>query len=376
MKAGKKILVIDDLEMNRLLIQTILKISLPDYNILLASSGAEGLEMARTELPEAILLDILMPEMDGFETCRKIKSLKATGNIPILLISAIGYNPEVRVKGFQSGADAIMSKPFDKEEFIAIVNVMLRIKKAEDRLKRQNQELGMNLEKIQDYQEKLKKLNALSSIAIEKERRRIAEYLHDGIGQTLSLVNIKLTSLLIDEQLPKTEKKIRESVALINDAINETRILTYELSPPILYELGLVAAIKWRLEKIESNNEIDTKLIIASILPRLSNDLDILLFRIVNELIANSIKHAKTKYLEIEFRDEDDQLCISVLDSGKGFIYKRGHKFSEEGGFGLFNISERLDSIQGSLHFESEKERGTKAIIRIPLLRLNVCQSE
>ena len=367
MKAEKKILVIDDLEMNQLLIQTVLNISLPEYTILLASSGAQGIEIARTEFPEAILLDIFMPEMDGFETSRKIKSFKATSNIPILLISALGHNPEIRVKGFQSGADAIISNPFDKGEFIAIVNVMLRIKKAEDKLKRQNQELGISLQKIKDYQSKLKKLNSKLSIAIEKERRRISEYLHDGIGQTLSLVNIKLTSLLIDEQLPKTKKKIRESVELINNAINETRTLTYELSPPILYELGLVAAIKWRLEKLENGNGIDTKLIVASIIPRLSNDLNILLFRIVNELITNSIKHAKTKYIEIELRDGDHQLCISVLDNGRGFNYKRRLKFSEEGGFGLFNISERLDSIQGSLHFESEKGKGTKAIIRIPL---------
>jgi two-component system sensor histidine kinase/response regulator len=367
MMSMKNILVIDDDETNLLLIQAILETRLPDYSILLATSGAKGIEIAQTEFPDAILLDIFMPEMDGFETCRKIKSNEATSNIPVLMISAMGQSLEIRVKGLQSGADAIISKPFDQEEFVALVNVMLRIKKAEDKLKKQNQDLEISLEEIKDYQGKLKKLNSKLSIAEEKERHRIAEYLHDGIGQTLSLVNIKLTSLLVSEQLPKTDKTIRESVELINNAINETRTLTYELSPPILYELGLVAAIKWRLEKLEEKDGTDTKLIYSTNIPKLSNDLNILLFRIVNELIVNSIKHAKTKCIEIELRKEEKLLYISVLDSGKGFDYKRCLKFSEAGGFGLFNIRERLDSIQGSLQFESENGKGTKAIVRIPL---------
>ena len=91
-----------------------------------------------------------------------------------------------------------------------------------------------------------------------------------------------------------------------------------------------------------------------------------MLFRIVNELIVNAIKHARTNYIEVEIQKEDDLLVVSVLDRGCGFDEERIEK-SKDGGFGLFSIRERLDSIQGSLHFESRNGNGTKAVVRIPL---------
>lgn len=259
MKSEKKILVIDDLESNLYLFQVILGKSHPEYTILVAKSGREGIEIAQRELPEAILLDILMPDMDGYETCRLLKSSELTGSIPILMISADGQNEETRLGGLRAGADTIISKPFRREEFIALVNVMLRIKKAEDSLKKQNLELQKNLINEQNYQLRLKKMNYELSILEERERHRIAEFLHDGISQILSLANIKLSTLISSEQNSKNEITIRESIKLINNAISETRSLTYDLSPPILYELGLIPAIKWKLEQLENKHGISTK---------------------------------------------------------------------------------------------------------------------
>ncbi|MCX6256695.1 MAG: response regulator [Bacteroidia bacterium] len=502
----KKILVIDDSEITLKLIQNILHKSHPDYVVLLAHSGEEGFELAISDNPEIIILDILMSGLDGFETCQKIKSVETTSLIPVIMLSTLGNNPEVRAKGLETGADAFISKPFSKFEFIALVNVMLRIKNAEDKLRKQNQELEnyirnqiieshqaedrflqisgyaleflwevnsdghityissslekilgitpdeiigkmfnviipyfrktkrlsslLNLDKknainfkdeklifrhrngkkiwmsvsgfpvfnennelisyrgvcqditervkaetdlqermeeIKEYQKKLKKLNADLTDVEEKERRRIAEYLHDGMSQTLSLVHIKLTSLLNSELHPKTGKTIRESVDLINTAIKEARTLIYELSPPILFELGLLPAIRWRLEILEEKHMIETKLKCTTDTRYLSNDLKILIYRIANELIVNSIKHSGAGIIEVEIHKDLYYLCVSVTDNGKGFKYKSNIKFSDQGGFGLFNISERLDSIQGLLQFESKKNKGTKAIVRIPL---------
>jgi len=113
-------------------------------------------------------------------------------------------------------------------------------------------DLRKKLRQINEYQARLKQMNAEISITEENERRRIAEYLHDGLGQNLSLVNLKLTALLHSELSPKVGKNIREAAELVSNAINETRLLTYNLSPPILYELGLIAAISWKLGAIEN----------------------------------------------------------------------------------------------------------------------------
>ncbi len=506
MKHQKKILVIDDIEDNLFLIRTILGKSHPEYKILLATSGYQGIELAKSKLPDTILLDIFMPGIDGFETCRELKSNEITSSIPVLMISAGGDNPSIRIEGLKAGADAIISKPLEKEEFIAFVNVMLRIKGAEDKLKKQNQELEIyirkqinefqqteerflqvsgyaleffweinpegfvkyispvvetilgykpeeivdnmysfpfesegkkhallklkidkievagffknerlifrhrngkkvwmsasgfplkddanrligyrgvcqditdsvktendlqhSVQKIKDYQIKLKKMNAELSITEERERRRIAEYLHDGISQILSLVNIKLTALLSSEQLPKTTKSIVESVDLINNAITETRSLTYDLSPPILYELGLIPAIKWKLGLIEDKFRINTSFKSNVENLEINTDIRILLYRIVSELLNNVIKHTSADLIKIEIIDEQNKLYISVIDNGQGFINKDHTKTSDQIGFGLFSIRERLESIQGALCIESDHVTGSKVIVQVPL---------
>lgn len=363
----QKILVIDDNESNLFLIRSILKKSHPNYEILTSLSGEEGIEIAQAQIPQTILLDIFMPDMNGYETCRILKSSQKTSSIPVLMISADGQNAETRIDSLKSGADAIMSKPFKQEEFIATVNVMLRIKRVEDTIIKQNLELQISLIKEQNYQVNLKRLNSELSITEERERRRIAEFLHDGISQILSLANLKLSSLQISDQNVKTHKTICESIELINAAISQTRSLTYDLSPPILYELGLIPAIKWKLEQIENKYGISTILKSKVAKIEINSDVRILIFRIISELLNNVIKHANANSVEINISIEQKILYISVVDNGKGFNFRETTKSTAQSGFGLFSIRERLDSIQGSLYFESGKLKGTKAVIQIPV---------
>jgi len=362
-----KILVIDDNENNLLLVRSILKKSHPSYEILTSLSGDKGIQIAQEQIPQTILLDIFMPDMDGYETCRILKSSQKTSSIPVLMISADGQNAETRLDGLKAGADAIMSKPFKQEEFIALVNVMLRIKRIEDTLIKQNLELQNSLIKEQNYQVKLKRLNSELSITEERERRKIAEFLHDGISQILSLANIKLSAIPISGQNLKATQTINESIELINNAISQTRSLTYDLSPPILYELGLIPAIKWKLEQIENKYGISTILKSKSAKIELNSDVRILIFRIISELLNNVIKHANANLIEIDVSIEQKILYISVIDNGKGFNYRKISKSTDQSGFGLFSIKERLDSIQGTLYFESGKLAGTNAVVQIPV---------
>jgi two-component system, sensor histidine kinase and response regulator len=363
----QKILVIDDNASNLLLVRSILKKSHPNYQILTSLSGEEGIEIAQAQIPQAILLDIFMPNMDGYETCRILKSYRETCNIPVLMISADGQNAETRLGGLKAGADAIMSKPFKQEEFIAIVNIMLRIKRVEDTLIKQNQELQNSLIKEQSYQVKLKRLNSELSIIEERERHKIAEFLHDGISQVLSLANLKLSSVQTSDQNIKMHKTICESIELINAAISQTRSLTYDLSPPILYELGLIPAIKWKLDQIQNKYGISAILKSKVAKIEINSDIRILIFRIISELINNVIKHADANSIEIDVSVKQKILYISVVDNGKGFNFRKTTKSTDQSGFGLFSIRERLDSIQGNLYFESDMLVGTKAVVQIPV---------
>lgn len=127
-----KILAIDDHQDHLMTLAAVLKSLIPDCSLVTAPSGVEGLKKAREELPDTILLDIRLPEMDGFEVCKRLKSSEKTQHIPVIMVTAARMDPESRLKGLALGADAFLTKPIVEAELAAQVNVTLRIKKAED----------------------------------------------------------------------------------------------------------------------------------------------------------------------------------------------------------------------------------------------------
>ncbi|MBL4560755.1 MAG: response regulator [Labilibaculum sp.] len=158
----RKILAIDDNFDNLIVYRAILKRHYPTCTIITCQSGSEGIETAIQEQPDTILLDIIMPGMDGFETCEKLKEEAKTKHIPIILITAMHGDKKSRIKGLEIGADAFLSKPIEEEELIAQLNVMLRIKDAEDKLREENKELSADIEnKINELEESKRKMETL-----------------------------------------------------------------------------------------------------------------------------------------------------------------------------------------------------------------------
>jgi len=132
-----KILAIDDTRDNLISISALLGKLIPDCTVITSDSGEKGIKRAETEQPDTILLDTKMPEMDGFEVCRRLKSNGKTKHIPVVMLTAMKSDAESRVKGLEIGADAFLSKPIDEVELAAHVKVMLRIKTAEDLLRKE-----------------------------------------------------------------------------------------------------------------------------------------------------------------------------------------------------------------------------------------------
>jgi len=169
----KKILAIDDQQDNLTTLKAVIKSQMPDCMVLTALSGKVGIEIAQKEQPDTILLDIIMPKMDGYEVCKKLKADELTKHIPIIMVTAIKTDSESRVKGLNLGADAFLSKPIDAVELMAQIKVMLRIKEAEDKLRKDKN----MLEEL--VRERTKKLTES-----EEQFRLIAENTSDNIGIT------------------------------------------------------------------------------------------------------------------------------------------------------------------------------------------------
>ena len=142
-----KILVIDDKQENHYLIAKIVKDNFPEAEVVSKLTGKEGIKAALKELPDVILLDLMMPEMDGFEVCNKLKSDNKTEYIPVLIISGVLTGPESKIKALDIGADAFLSKPVGPTELVAQIKAMLRIKKAEDKLRHENLVLNSTIKK-------------------------------------------------------------------------------------------------------------------------------------------------------------------------------------------------------------------------------------
>jgi len=129
------ILVIDDQKDNLTSVKAVIETNIPNFTVLTTLSGEKGIEIAKEMQPNTILLDIVMPEMDGYQVCKQLKEDESTKHIPVILISAVRTDSKSRVKGLSCGADAFLSKPIDTDELMAQIKVMLRIKEAEDKLK-------------------------------------------------------------------------------------------------------------------------------------------------------------------------------------------------------------------------------------------------
>ena len=179
-----KILAIDDKEDNLITISAILKAFVPGCEVITALSGREGIKKAKFESPDTILLDIKMPQMDGYEVCERLKENEGTKHIPVLMITAIKTDPKDLVMGLESGADAYLAKPIDESVLIAQINTALRVKNAEDQLRNQKHLLE------EMVMERTKALRA------SEERAKV---LLDAAFETALLIDVRGTVCAINE---------------------------------------------------------------------------------------------------------------------------------------------------------------------------------
>lgn len=221
---------------------------------------------------------------------------------------------------------------------------------------------------IELHQKNLATLSNELTMAEEKAKRHLAITLHDKLGQSLILANFKNNELNKKVKKPEHKKIISEISDFLEDAINESRNITYELSPPVLYEMGLVPAINWKLDEIEKNNNIKTSLINRSKSYEIDKRGQIILYRSISELLQNVIKHSKADKVNVSFRLLTNDYRITVSDNGVGFDFKSiRKKVLAQKKFGLFSIMERIKYIGGRVEIDTKHRRGTKIIINMPI---------
>jgi PAS domain S-box-containing protein len=219
-----------------------------------------------------------------------------------------------------------------------------------------------------EYEEKLRSLAAELTLAEERERRRLAADLHDHIGQILALVQIRLGELSQAGKAPVPAKIVQEIRDHVGEAIRYTRSLTFELGLPVLYDLGLEAAVDWLAEQYQAQHGLQVT-VRQDMFPKpLGEATSLLVFRILREVLTNVVKHARAGRVDISLSRNDHHLLVQVADDGIGFSpVKMAASSIHSSGYGLFSIKERLGHMGGSLDIDSRPAHGTLVTISIPL---------
>jgi signal transduction histidine kinase len=221
---------------------------------------------------------------------------------------------------------------------------------------------------LQQYQNQLRSLASQLSLAEERERRRIAIDLHDRVGQLLAVSKINLGRLKQELQDPALVDLANDVSDFMEQAIQETRSLTFQISPPILYELGLTSALGHLVEQLQEQHGILGTYADDGQANALGEDIRILLFRAAGELLVNVAKHAGARRVSVTSHREADNIIVCIEDDGIGFDPEMSaFRSGRNHGFGLFSIRERLSHIGGRLVIESQPGKGARVTLIAPL---------
>lgn len=228
-----------------------------------------------------------------------------------------------------------------------------------------------NEKKIEEYQILLKKFSEELQDKIEDEKNQISKTLHDGIGQRLSFLRIKLTNFLDKFCMNENKKELETIISSLEETIAELKYISYDLKPRNLESMGLKMAILQLINDIKSQTGISGDLNFSDDNVRFDEKLEINLFRIVQESLNNIIKYSDATFFGIQFINTNKFVRLIISDNGKGFnpeiVLKRS---GLNGGMGLLNIKERVESFGGNLKIDSQSNQGTVLIIEIPLKNL------
>ncbi|MBP7693344.1 MAG: response regulator, partial [Anaerolineales bacterium] len=290
--AAATVLVVDDEPRNLEVLTHIL--GTQGFQIFTAEDGEEGLEKARAELPDVILLDVVMPQMDGFEVCRHLKADPATLYIPVALITALRGVRE-RTRGAEAGADEFISKPFDSIELITRVKSLARIKRLYDQLRSANHELEQRVaERTAELQRALRDLRELDRLKSEF----IANVSHElrtpllHVKGTVTLLADGALGALTPEQthgLQVAETAAEQLERVVEDVIdfNEVHGRPLDLEPVAVSEV-CQSAIQTILPRAQRRN-IVVRLVVPAELPPVRADA-VALTRILRHLLDNAVK--------------------------------------------------------------------------------------
>jgi signal transduction histidine kinase len=321
-------------------------------NLVKAASGREALELLLKMDFAVVLMDVSMPELDGFELAEMIRQHPRFQKTAIIFISAVHLTDVDRLKGYERGAVDYISVPIIPELLRAKVSVFAELHRKARQLEALNQELN--------------RLSNSLMTAQDEERRRIARELHDGLGQDLAAAKMMLGAMSQPERSPDAkEQAMSEANLMLDHAIKQVRTISHLLHPPLLDEIGLLSALRWYTEGFERRSGVETKLEVPLEFPRLGAEVETAIFKITQESLTNVFRHASAQKAIVRLEEQEGRVSVSIIDDGKGVSEDLVALRPGSYGIGIIGIKQRVQDLGGMLVLRCTNP-GTKLEVTIP----------
>ncbi|MEM7134843.1 MAG: response regulator [Chloroflexota bacterium] len=367
------------------------------FGLRVARTGETAIQRVLYDAPDIILLDVLLPGMDGFETCRQLKANSVTTDIPVLFMTSLA-NAEDKVRGFEVGAVDYVTKPLQQAEVLARITTHLRQHNLTQNLQAQNQQLIHSnqvekerlLEAVDQQRTQLRLLAGRLTDVQERERERLSRELHDEMGQALTAIRINLASIekeLASAASPRIRECLTEASQLTDDTLEQIRELSLDLRPPILDDLGLIPTLRWYVGRFAKrmNIQVDFQVSGFEQQPRLPRHLETALYRVLQEALTNIARHAAASQVQLHLsigsatsqmpKTNSLEVYANITDNGCGFEPEMALSTTKSkiesnvetmNGAGLLGMRERVTLLGGTWQLYSEPNAGTQIQIRLP----------
>jgi len=352
-KEKVNILMVDD-QPSKLLSYEVILSELGE-NLVKASSGKEALELLLKNDFAVVLMDVSMPEIDGFEMVDIIRQHPRFQKTAIIFISAVHMTDLDRLKGYQRGAVDYLSVPVVPELLRAKVSVFAELHRKTHQLELLNKEL--------------RRLSGSLIATQDEERRRIARELHDGLGQDLTVVKIMLQGVFRESNSPQSKQLAIEDIyKLIDGALQQVRSVSYLLHPPLLDEVGLRSALGWYLDGLSKRGGIEIAMETRpQDFPRLAPELETTLFRVIQEALTNVFRHSKASKASVTLERKENDVFATVRDNGIGILDEISEFRPDSIGVGIGGMRQRVKELGGQLVLR-KADPGTIVDVVIPIV--------
>lgn len=338
----------------------------PGRSIVAARTGDEALQCVLAGDFAVILLDVKLPDMDGFAAARLIRTRGEAGDTPIIFLTGSGQDAASVFRGYEAGAVDYLIKPVVPAILRSKISVFVDLYRYNAALAREIAARMLMEEELRSAGERLRASTAEVESEREDERTRLAREIHDELGQALT--GLKMDLSWLERKLPGAQveaaRRMKSMRRLTDAALQSVQRISSALRPPVLDDVGLVGTLRWQATEFQVRTGIRCKTDLPAEEPAMDRARSTAAFRVLQEALSNVERHSGATRVDVSVRVDGGRLLLGIADNGRGVSKAQ---LRDPHSLGLLGIRERAFLLGGEVAIEGKSGVGTTVMLCIPL---------